>query len=280
VRRLPFRGAAGIGLVALCWPLSWTLPGLRTHLLFFPLWLGYVLLVDALVEVRAGSSILSRSRRDFVALFVASVPVWWVFEAFNQRLENWVYHGTEQISDIHYVVLASLSFSTVIPAVFETAELLGTFGWTHRFARGPRVPDRAWVQVVCFLVGAGMLALLLLRPRTFYPLLWLSLVFLLEPLCRWLGRRSLLSHLTGDPGGDWRPVVTLALGALACGFFWELWNYRSFPKWTYDTPGFDFWHVFEMPLPGYLGYLPFGLELYPMAHLILWWRPDVRLPPA
>lgn len=70
--------------------------------------------------------------------------------------------------------------------------------------------------------------------------------------------------------------MALALGGLVCGFFWELWNWRSVPYWVYDTPGWDFWHVFEMPLFGYLGYLPFGLELYPLAHLVLPWRPDLR----
>ena len=50
--------------------------------------------------------------------------------------------------------------------------------------------------------------------------------------------------------GDWRPVVALCLGALLCGFFWELWNYYSYPKWTYFTPGVDFWYIFEMPLVG------------------------------
>lgn len=65
--------------------------------------------------------------------------------------------------------------------------------------------------------------------------------------------------------------------ALVCGVFWELWNWHAYPKWVYDTPGWDFWHVFEMPLFGYLGYLPFGLELYPLAHLLLPRAPDVRI---
>jgi hypothetical protein len=68
--------------------------------------------------------------------------------------------------------------------------------------------------------------------------------------------------------GDWRLAAALALGALVCGFFWELWNFYSYPKWTYHTPGVDFLHVFEMPLLGFLGYPPFGLELYALAHLI------------
>ena len=40
------QGWLGLLLVAVCWPLNWTLPGNRTAYLFFPLWLGYILVVD------------------------------------------------------------------------------------------------------------------------------------------------------------------------------------------------------------------------------------------
>ena len=53
VKRRVFPGLpqiwVGLGLLAVCWPLNWTLPGTRTAYLFFPLWLGYILTVDALV---------------------------------------------------------------------------------------------------------------------------------------------------------------------------------------------------------------------------------------
>ena len=60
----------------------------------------------------------------------------------------------------------------------------------------------------------------------------------------------------------------LALGALVCGFFWEMWNYYSFPKWTYHTPGAEFLKIFEMPLLGYGGDIPFALELYALKILV------------
>ena len=56
--------------------------------------------------------------------------------------------------------------------------------------------------------------------------------------------------------------LALAFAALICGFFWEFWNYWAVPKWTYTVPYVGFFKIFEMPLLGYLGYLPFGLELY------------------
>ena len=50
------------------------------------------------------------------------------------------------------------------------------------------------------------------------------------------------------------------LAGLVCGFFWELWNICSLAKWIYSVPFVDRFHVFEMPLLGYAGYLPFGIE--------------------
>ena len=42
-------------------------------------------------------------------------------------------------------------------------------------------------------------------------------------------------------------------------------------------PGANFWHVFEMPLIGYIGYLPFGLELHALVHLLFPRRPPLDL---
>jgi hypothetical protein len=51
-------------------------------------------------------------------------------------------------------------------------------------------------------------------------------------------------------------------------FFWELWNYYSYPKWVYHVPFADFWHIFEMPVLGYGGYLPFALELFALYQIL------------
>src|SRR6266566_6957249 len=129
----PARGSAGVVLVAVCWPLNWLLPGVRTSYLFFPLWLGYILIVDALVEIRTGGSVWTRSRRDFVLLFLISAPAWWLFELINLRTANWEYLGRDIFSPVQFALLSTISFSTVIPAVFETAALIGSFDWMQRF---------------------------------------------------------------------------------------------------------------------------------------------------
>lgn len=267
-------GWFGLFLISVAWPLNWALPGLRTHLLFFPLWLGYALAVDALVLRRRGTSLLTRSRKDFALLFVYSAPAWWLFEAFNWRTQNWEYLGAGNFGGLTYFVLTTLSFSTVVPAVFETAELVRSTPFMRRLSDGPRLRPTRPLLLGMLGIGLAMVALSMGLPGYFYPLLWGSAFFLAEPINAWLGRPSLLGHLQH---GDWRPVAALALGTLVCGFFWELWNFYSYPKWTYHTPGVEFLHVFEMPLLGFLGYPPFGLELFALAHLIAPRPPRLQL---
>ncbi|MGH7954174.1 MAG: hypothetical protein ACREFE_19955 [Limisphaerales bacterium] len=275
-RRLRFapQGWLGLFLLAVCWPLNWSLPGVRTAFLFFPLWLGYILVVDALVQQRVGASLWTRSRKEFVLLFILSAPTWWLFELINRRTANWEYLGVNAFTPLEYNALCTLAFSTVMPAVFETAEFVRTFRWVKSLPPGARVPDSCRVCLGLLFAGLAMLSLTLLWPKFFYPFVWISLALIFEPVNRWLGRRHFLEWLQR---GDWRPVISLSLGALICGFFWEMWNYWSWPKWIYHTPGADFLHLFEMPLPGYGGYIPFALELYALKNFLCSRAPKLEL---
>jgi hypothetical protein len=266
------QGWLGLALIAIFWPLNWALPGLRTAYLFFPLWLGYILVIDAVVLARSGTSLWTRSRKNFSILFLISTPGWWLFEVINWRTKNWEYVGGEHFTGFEHFVLSTISFSTVMPAVFETAELVRTFPAINRFAMGPRLAATPRLAAGFLVAGLVMLALTLIWPRYCYPLVWGAVFLILEPLNVWSGRRHFLEYLRE---GDWRPVISLSAGAIICGFFWEMWNFYSFPKWVYHTPGAEFWHVFEMPLLGYIGYLPFAWELYALRNLL--WRDAPRL---
>ncbi len=272
--RWPVHGWVGLILIAVCWPLNWTLPGVRTSYLFFPLWLGYILVVDALVQVRTGTSIRTRSRKNFLHLFLISAPVWWLFELINLRTANWEYVGRELFSTLQFALLCTISFSVVVPAVFETAELIRSFRWMDPFARGPRAPAARAMFAGLFVTGLAMLAAVLVCPKIFYPFTWIALVLIFEPINYWTSRPHFLEQLRN---GDWRTVISLSFGALICGFFWEMWNYYSFPKWTYHIPGLGFWRIFEMPLLGYGGYIPFALEVYALKNFV--WPNGPRLEP-
>jgi hypothetical protein len=257
--QLPLHGWLGLGLVILFWILNWTLTGARTHWGFFPLWLGYCLAMDGLVYWRTGTSLFTRSASKYVGLFLVSAPVWWIFELLNVRTRNWTYIGAELFSPLEYAFWTTLSFTTVIPAVFGSAEFFASFDFVKRLQRGPVVGTDKRTTLTFFLLGWIMLALMLIWPRVFFLFIWLSLYFILEPINIWLGNRS-LAHWTQR--GEWRPVIALWLGVLLTAFFWEMWNYYSYPKWIYHVSWGDWLHVFEMPLLGYGGYLPFVLELY------------------
>jgi hypothetical protein len=114
--------------------------------------------------------------------------------------------------------------------------------------------------------GSLGLALIGIFPDQLFALLWVSPLLIVLSVQGLTGRRTLLYPLRS---GDWRPVVVPALAALACGFFWETWNYFSLARWTYTIPFVQRFHLFEMPILGYGGYLPFGLECLLAGTLVI-----------
>lgn len=261
--KLPLRFWLGLLLIVIFWYLNWTLTGLRTHWAFFPLWLGFALTVDSLVFLRKGSSLFSRNKLAYIGLFFLSIPVWWLFELFNSLTQNWQYWGRDHFTDFEFFLYASLNFATVIPVVFGTSELISTF--LKKQNNGWVIKDEPKTGYIFILIGILMLALLIIFPKVFYPLIWMIVFFIVEGINVLLKNKSITTSLSK---GNWQPVFSLWIGCLICGFFWEMWNYFSYPKWIYDTPGVNFLHIFEMPLLGYLGYIPFSLELYSIYKLV------------
>jgi hypothetical protein len=208
---------------------------------------------------------LTRNLKKFLSLFVVSVPGWWLFELLNLRAQNWHYAGREFFSDAEYFLLASISFSTVIPAVFGTAELIGSFGWIEKFRSLSKIELSGRKVLFSFTLGWIMLALLMIYPTYFFVFVWMSVYFIIEPVNIWLNNNSSFRYYRR---GDYRLLVSLWTGCLTCGFFWEFWNYYSYPKWIYTVPFVDFLHIFEMPLIGYLGYLPFSMELIALYYFV------------
>jgi len=264
-KKFSIRGWIGILFIIIFWFLNWNLSGLRTNLLFFPLWLGYILTVDAIVFYRNHSSLITLSKKGFITLFFISAPAWWLFELINAKTQNWFYDGRQFFTDIEYAILATISFSTVMPAVFSTAELFNSLKWIKKFENRKPLFEAGIPVLKFFFTGMVMIILIILFPSYFYYLEWIAVYFIIEPINYKLNNRTLLSYLTK---GNWSIPISLSLGTLMCGFFWELWNYYSYPKWIYDTPMVNFFHVFEMPLLGYIGYIPFSWELFALYNFV------------
>ena len=94
-------------------------------------------------------------------------------------------------------------------------------------------------------------------PQFAYPLLWISplMGFVLIQIA--FREDCVLDVLSA---GDWGLVFRFAIAALVCGLVWETWNYYSMAKWIYNVPWVERWKVWEMPIMGFGGYLPFGME--------------------
>lgn len=233
---------------------------------FLIVWIGYILFIDALVYKISRSSYLYNQRGRLLLLFALSAVVWWAYEFLNVYVGNWSYNSLAGWDALVGTLRKSLYFSTVIPAVFETAEL---FKGLHVFDRfklkhGHKISK----HTIYLLVATGVLCLFLplLWPTYFYPLIWLCFFLLLDPINYMHKEPSLLEHLH-----DRNLVIPLLVGVagLVCGFFWELWNFFAVTKWYYAIPYLGFLKVFEMPLLGYLGYIPFAWSLYAVYHFVI-----------
>lgn len=258
----PWWGWAGAGLGAASWILAWSripwMNGFQAHT-FTPLWIAFILLVNAFTVRRTGRCLMLSRTRPFLLLFPVSAGFWWSFEYLNRFVGNWRYVGGTEFGAVEYFLFATLPFSTVLPAVLSARELLLSF---------PRFDGafREWRPLSTARPGAIGLAALLLScaglfvvgivPGFVFPLVWLAPPTLLISLAVLRGEPHSLS---GIGSGDWRSLVSSVLAALLCGFFWEMWNFESYSKWVYDIPYVNVLHIFEMPLLGYAGYLPFGV---------------------
>jgi hypothetical membrane protein len=151
----------------------------------------------------------------------------------------------------------------------STQEWLLTFSWPEeRYMNVPpiRLPyPRLAAWSVVAISGLG-LAGIGIWPNLLFPLLWIAPLLIIVSLQTLFKERHLFSIAAH---GDWRFIVTSALAALMCGFFWEMWNYYSLAKWRYSIPFVHRFQVFEMPLLGYAGYLPFGLECAVIANMAM-----------
>ena len=255
----------GIVLTAVSWYFAWSHIGPVSEYSFFPLWVGYILLVNGLSEVMAGTSLLRRMRWSFLWLFVISIPMWWFFEYMNTIVQNWHYVFTHPISILHYEIQASIDFSTVVPAVLSISILV--FQPLKRRSLSTRIAIPGTTLLIDFVSTFILFWLLKLFPSETFPLVWIVPILFLEPLAYALGVRASLVRQIEQ--GNLALPLSLGIGTLITGFWWECWNFYSLPKWIYTIPHVGFWKVFEMPILGYLGYPFFGLIVFSYAALIL-----------
>jgi hypothetical protein len=186
------------------------------------------------------------------------VAFWDTFELLNLRLHDWWYVGVPRRA-LAGAVFSAISYATVLPAVRLALALVAPTPGAERVVA---VPAKAGRAASLLAMGVAMLAAALAAPRTAFPLAGIFL----WPLCeaavatRRDDQPRIASPLQALRVGRRNlPLRALAVG-LPFGLAWESLNQGCARGWVYTVPHFEKPKLFEMPLAGYLGYLPFLLE--------------------
>lgn len=258
----PVWGTLGIIIGIIAWVLAWNRFAWFSSLQVFtftPLWVAYIVVINAFTWKRTGQCMMINKPKFFGILFILSAFFWWFFEYLNRFVQNWYYEGIGDLSPFSYFIYATLPFSTVLPAVLGTYDLLEScpklYSGLNNFIK-IKINQKiaSWILLIICTIG---LVLIGIFPNYLFPLLWVSPLGIITAIMTLQGRKTIFANLAN---GDWQRIYLLALSALICGFFWEMWNYHSLAKWVYEVPFVNRFQIFEMPILGYSGYLPFGLE--------------------
>jgi hypothetical protein len=220
-------------------------------------WWGVLLIVDAWNRRRIGCSLWAGRATHFLLITVpVSVLFWLVYEVLNLMSPEWRYRGV-QISIAGQTLFGFISFATVIPIMVEAYWLaLGEISMPKAVLE--KVRQRRF-GLVC--VGAALLAVPL-----FNDIFWLNQGI-------WIAPALLILPFTPmrESASAGRFAAGIVWAGLGAGFFWELINWPARTHWEYlilpRAP-----HLFQMPLAGYIGFIPFGLT----AVIVYEWQLRLR----
>lgn len=272
-------GVFSYGITAL---LLWTKvhePSLLLHWSDVPLFWGLFLILDGITYVRnGGRSMISHRIQEVIGIAMASAFGWMLFEYLNFFVDDNWYYPFGDIIDREVFLLYAIVISTgLLPLSFGFYELFNTFRFfQNRYTQGVKIilPEKLKTAmiVLCLL---GMLGSGLFPDYLFFSL-WLApgilIALALDKLGMWTPLRSIGK-------GNWRPTLVFALTYLAAGLCLEGENYFSGihsqdgevlftmapAYWQYNLPYVNRFHLFEMPIVGFLGYMPFSLYTW------VWW---------
>jgi hypothetical protein len=266
-KRFAPHGYVGLLIIAVAEGLLFNGNQLVGHWFTPIVWTGYILFVDALVYKFSGRSELMTDRPEFLIIVVFSIGVWWLCEFYNaprfwkSDLELWWHYHNLEANPFLRRVGYDWAFGTIFPLLFLTAELFAATIFKQK-GRGLSINLSRTTLIGLAVLGAvGAIVPLLYPSAWFAPVIWLSFVFLFDPVNALRGHPSISNDLRH---GEWRRLWSLLLSGLVCGFLWEFWNYWAISKWTYTVPFPGEIKIFEMPILGFLGFPPFAVECWVM----------------
>jgi len=239
-------------------------------------WSGYILFIDALIGALQGRSLIRNRPGEFLLMLPLSLVFWVIFELYNSHIQNWYYIGLPEnilVRGLGYI----WSFATILPAILLTARLMELVIGPR--GRVPAIRVGRTSQWTLIILGSIFLIVPILVStavaRYLVALIWLGFILLLEPTNYRRGGWSLL--------GDWERgsagrLLALCASGLVCGLLWEFWNYWATTKWIYTVPLPLGPRIFEMPLGGYLGFIPFAVECHVVYAFVLTLRQKAWFP--
>ena len=90
-------------------------------------WWGYIMLLDSIIYKLKNDSLMVNHKWLFLAQIFLSVVFWLIFEIYNLYLCNWKYIGLPENRIVTSLGML-LSFATIMPGMFFTAEILEILG--------------------------------------------------------------------------------------------------------------------------------------------------------
>lgn len=224
-------------------------------------WWSYIFFLEGFLYWRSARSALFDTPKRFLIQLPLSVTIWLFFELFNFRLQNWHYIHVPSnllVRWFGYVI----SFATVLPGLNATAGLVRELKIFPSDQQWTSFAVRTATRRLSLGLGLLLLALPVIWPLFFFPLVWLGFIMLLWSFDWCADPNGLCKDLrSGRP----HKLFELLLAGMICGFLWEFWNYWAGAKWVYTVPYVGWLKVFEMPLLGFLGFPPFAVECYLMS---------------
>ncbi len=244
-------------------------------------WTSYILLLDGIMYSVKGESFIISYHILIVAII--SVIVWWFFEWMNIFLSNWHYINVVENIYIRYIGYV-WAFATIFPGILLTYGILLILFKEIRI-EWHSIKFKNYQLVIIMIIGFIFLMLPIISfslrfadraaDKDLFIFLkflekedlstymaaftWLSLFLILDPINYSMKRPSILGYLEK---GNYKTIVLLSLSGLICGILWEFVNFFAHTKWYYTVPILPHIKIFEMPILGYLGFIPFAWEIY------------------
>jgi len=265
IKKIPKYGFFGVLLIFLGVFLVFYKIPFVSDLYFFVFWVGYIITVNSIVHSIRNESLMANHFFEFLKLIFFSVVFWWIFELINIFTKNWTYTGFYEYSSVQSFFIMSAWYAVILPAIMETVDLIRSLPFSQKFKLNFRINATNGLCAASVLIGFLSLGLIFVIPSYFFPFLWISFFFLLDPINYMGNRPSVIEYLQN---GEWRVPISLMISGLIFGTLSQFLNFWAPARLIFDIQFLGFLKILGMPILGYLAFLPFALELYSMYHFV------------